>query len=172
MTVQRQTVKFPAQRGNSSVGRARPCQGRGREFESRFPLHFVEKDWASCRNFFDANRGKAAICFRCLASPFNGGTSMCRKAKASGIRGFVVFAVEVEISGRVCQPCCRHRPGGRVVMQRTANPRTPVQFRPRPPMQASIPATAGIFVPAGSGAPCLRARMAKLVDARDLKSLT
>ena len=24
--------------GHSSVGRARPCQGRGREFESRFPL--------------------------------------------------------------------------------------------------------------------------------------
>ena len=24
--------------GNSSVGRARPCQGRGREFESRLPL--------------------------------------------------------------------------------------------------------------------------------------
>ena len=29
------------QSGNSSVGRARPCQGRGREFESRFPLHKV-----------------------------------------------------------------------------------------------------------------------------------
>lgn len=29
--------------------------------------------------------------------------------------------------------CCVIRPGGRVVMQRTANPRTPVQFRPRPP---------------------------------------
>ena len=27
--------------GNSSVGRARPCQGRGREFESRFPLKKV-----------------------------------------------------------------------------------------------------------------------------------
>ena len=26
--------------GNSSVGRARPCQGRGRGFESRFPLFF------------------------------------------------------------------------------------------------------------------------------------
>ena len=26
-------------RGNSSVGRAQPCQGWGREFESRFPLH-------------------------------------------------------------------------------------------------------------------------------------
>ena len=28
--------------GNSSVGRARPCQGRGREFEPRFPLHFLQ----------------------------------------------------------------------------------------------------------------------------------
>ena len=27
--------------GNSSVGRARPCQGRGREFEPRFPLKRV-----------------------------------------------------------------------------------------------------------------------------------
>ena len=26
--------------GNSSVGRARPCQGRGREFEPRLPLSF------------------------------------------------------------------------------------------------------------------------------------
>ena len=30
------------QSGNSSVGRARPCQGRGREFESRFPLQISE----------------------------------------------------------------------------------------------------------------------------------
>ena len=28
--------------GNSSVGRARPCQGRGREFESRLPLRMRE----------------------------------------------------------------------------------------------------------------------------------
>ena len=28
--------------GNSSVGRARPCQGRGRGFESRFPLRFFQ----------------------------------------------------------------------------------------------------------------------------------
>ena len=27
-------------RGNSSVGRAQPCQGWGREFESRFPLKY------------------------------------------------------------------------------------------------------------------------------------
>ena len=29
-----------SQRGNSSAGRAIPCQGIGREFESRFPLHY------------------------------------------------------------------------------------------------------------------------------------
>ena len=34
---------FISKCGNSSVGRARPCQGRGREFESRFPLHTKRK---------------------------------------------------------------------------------------------------------------------------------
>ena len=33
--------------GNSSVGRARPCQGRGREFESRFPLQSLVKSFKS-----------------------------------------------------------------------------------------------------------------------------
>ena len=28
--------------GNSSAGRAQPCQGWGREFESRFPLQDFE----------------------------------------------------------------------------------------------------------------------------------
>ena len=28
--------------GNSSVGRAQPCQGWGREFESRFPLKVLK----------------------------------------------------------------------------------------------------------------------------------
>ena len=40
--------------------------------------------------------------------------------------------------------------GGRVVMQRIANPWTPVRFRPQPPTYAQV---------------------AELVDARDLKSL-
>ena len=31
--------KFLKLCGNSSVGRAQPCQGWGREFEPRFPLH-------------------------------------------------------------------------------------------------------------------------------------
>ena len=29
--------------GNSSVGRAQPCQGWGRGFESRFPLNILDK---------------------------------------------------------------------------------------------------------------------------------
>ena len=83
-------------RGNSSVGRARPCQGRGREFESRFPLQF--------RKTKPRSRGLVFL-----------------KRVLSGLRRLI---------------SCRfpsHRPGGRVVMQRTANPRTPVQFRPWPP---------------------------------------
>ena len=31
-------------RGNSSVGRAQPCQGWGREFESRFPLQKITRN--------------------------------------------------------------------------------------------------------------------------------
>ena len=34
--------------GNSSVGRARPCQGRGREFESRFPLQINSIGSSGC----------------------------------------------------------------------------------------------------------------------------
>src|SRR5690606_36523700 len=47
------------------------------------------------------------------------------------------------------------RPGGRVVMQRTANPRTPVQSRPRPP-DRKAPPRRGFFVgrvPIGAEAP-------------------
>ena len=39
--------RFVKRSGNSSVGRARPCQGRGREFESRFPLNARRCFWSS-----------------------------------------------------------------------------------------------------------------------------
>ena len=35
-----------AARGNSSVGRAQPCQGWGRGFESRFPLSMATRGGA------------------------------------------------------------------------------------------------------------------------------
>ena len=31
--------------GNSSVDRASPCQGEGRGFEPRFPLHIKKEPW-------------------------------------------------------------------------------------------------------------------------------
>ena len=53
------------------------------------------------------------------------------------------------------------RPGGRVVMQRTANPRTPVRFRPWPPLRTRRlllnPPLAGFLLPVrqgGAKAPC------------------
>ncbi len=80
--------------GNSSVGRARPCQGRGREFESRFPLQFVKP------------RVTGVLFFQASGDLFD-----CRRSE--------------------------QWPGGRVVMQRPAKPRTPVRFRPWPPLLLS-----------------------------------
>jgi hypothetical protein len=46
LTLIKKSLKLPSyKRGNSSVGRARPCQGRGREFESRFPLQILKADF-------------------------------------------------------------------------------------------------------------------------------
>ena len=45
----------PSPSGNSSVGRARPCQGRGREFESRFPLQFQR-----CSEVSSERKGRVA----------------------------------------------------------------------------------------------------------------
>ena len=75
-----------------------------------------------------------------------------------------------------------HRPGGRVVMQRPAKPCTPVRFRPRPPHRQRFDSwrkpcrNAGFLVVRGfctcsAPANCAHARVAKLVYARDLKSL-
>ena len=39
--------------GNSSVGRAQPCQGWGREFETRFPLHHKDSArWVKVNQLF------------------------------------------------------------------------------------------------------------------------
>lgn len=60
------------------------------------------------------------------------------------------------------------RLGGRVVMQRTATPCTPVRFRPQPPFFAHVvPARS----PLTTGWLICSARVVKLVDTRDLKSL-
>ena len=56
--------------GNSSVGRAQPCQGWGREFESPFPLHKNKKlrfHGASVRKLYGIAR-KALCSKKCRFS--------------------------------------------------------------------------------------------------------
>jgi hypothetical protein len=68
--------------GNSSVGRARPCQGRGREFESRFPLQFSDMtpgNPGSCVSGARWQSGHAAACKAVYAGsiPTLASTSLC-----------------------------------------------------------------------------------------------
>ena len=65
--------------GNSSVGRARPCQGRGREFESRLPLfdilNYIEEfllNNAQVAELVDAHVSGACVSRRAGSSPVLG----------------------------------------------------------------------------------------------------
>ena len=57
-------VNSPSPSENSSVGRAQPCQGWGREFESRFPLQNFKKRLSKDKRFF------MAVCYSLLAVSF------------------------------------------------------------------------------------------------------
>ena len=65
--------------GNSSVGRARPCQGRGREFESRLPLTFWIKP---IENFLNAQVAE-------LVDAHVSGACAARRAGSSPVLGTV-----------------------------------------------------------------------------------
>ena len=63
--------------GNSSVGRARPCQGRGRGFEPRLPLNILnnqatEKSYAQVAELVDAHVSGACVLRRAGSSPVLG----------------------------------------------------------------------------------------------------
>ena len=127
LTPARQSVICAVPRGNSSVGRARPCQGRGREFESRFPLHV----WFTASNVATNHR---------LARMYNPHRGPSKPySKNLGPPRFCFFrnAQISSVSARGCEARQVTRPGGRVVMQRPAKPRTPVRFRPWPPSGTS-----------------------------------
>ncbi len=47
-------------RGNSSAGRALPCQGKGRGFESRFPLQPTPM-WVRASAYAQGLRGQAEV---------------------------------------------------------------------------------------------------------------
>src|SRR5262245_8464632 len=92
-------------RGNSSVGRARPCQGRGREFESRFPLQFLKS--SSVRTVARWQNGYAAACKAVYAGsiPTLASTFMFFAPVAE-----LVDATDLKSVGRKAMPV-RFRPG-------------------------------------------------------------
>ena len=119
--------------GNSSAGRARPCQGRGREFESRFPLHFFVIP------FLDLSlvSSRRTLCLPPHFVYFRGWVKRC--INTAVCRSHTFMQKNYANGGCVCyssrsQERAR-RLGGRVVMQRTATPLTPVRFRPQPPFR-------------------------------------
>ena len=68
--------------GNSSVGRARPCQGRGREFESRFPLKIFRNIFCPGGGMVDALVSGASVERRAGSSPVLG-TLLLKKGESS-----------------------------------------------------------------------------------------
>ena len=59
--------------GNSSVGRAQPCQGWGRGFESRFSLHrYLSVVYAQVAELVDAHVSGACVSQRAGSSPVLG----------------------------------------------------------------------------------------------------
>ena len=101
--------------GNSSAGRARPCQGRGREFESRFPLqiHLLRRT--------SPKSEKPGISQRVL------GFFICIKIPIQNSR---LRTSNIAQGDKIAS----HWLDGRVVMQRPAKPCTPVRFRVQPPI--------------------------------------
>ena len=77
--------------GNSSVGRARPCQGRGREFESRFPLREEKSRTCSCSSFLkEPNKGSQAQMAE-LVDACVSGAHAARCAGSSPVLGTTLF---------------------------------------------------------------------------------
>jgi hypothetical protein len=126
-------------RGNSSVGRARPCQGRGREFESRFPLQIADEAPVHPGFCFSASRWRDTPGRRTAAMP---GIAPSKKSPAWWQSGHVA--------------ACKAAYAGSIPTQ--ASPSQTRQPSPSFAMRASIRHACS-------------ARMAKSVDARDLKSL-
>jgi hypothetical protein len=131
--------------GNSSVGRARPCQGRGREFESRFPLqiqhHLLDTGFiVMVTEQVLCNRPEGSLEW---SAWMNDRTDGSKKLKWLG---------------------------GRVAMPRTATPFTPVRFRPQPPFLLPVtPGTTDRTSPHQTK-PICDWRLGKLVDTQGVKN--
>ena len=73
--------------GNSSVGRAQPCQGWGREFESRFPLQFYNPPTWWIIFLAGWQSGHAAVCKTADAGSIPTPASSCKIVCPGGETG-------------------------------------------------------------------------------------
>src|SRR5690554_7804431 len=99
--------------GNSSVGRARPCQGRGREFESRFPLHIQLCCSSSTAAPFEAGwqSGHAADCKSVNAGSIPTSASSIKAPQTLRLRGFLLSGFLRTVSAAFSKmPRCESAP--------------------------------------------------------------
>ena len=92
LTTTKQKLKN-LKRGNSSVGRARPCQGRGRGSESRLPLIFWNR-WSSEKFYFkrgDTRSGTSIAQVAELVDAHVSGACVSRRAGSSPVLGTICF---------------------------------------------------------------------------------
>ena len=147
-----EAVRWRAQRGNSSVGRARPCQGRGRGFESLFPLQIFNARVLIARVQTGPARGAllfpGCIC-RAACAGLHSRSMLWNNADRHPAGWQSGYAAD-----------CKSAYAGSI----------PTSASSFDPTRKSRPAPGFLFVPA-LGHHAGAARMAKLVDARDLKSL-
>ena len=87
LTADRCLLENPIQpSGNSSVGRAQPCQGWGREFESRFPLQTPHRSTTACLHRLmvraEWQSGHAAACKAVYAGSIPTSASISSSSRA------------------------------------------------------------------------------------------
>ena len=137
--------------GNSSVGRAQPCQGWGREFESRFPLQILHRTPARPGFFFSGPltrrenpRYNPRSAFHTTARWQSGHAAACKAVYLGSIPGLASTFPFAELPSAV-SPSARRRSALRCAR----NSRRLECWVNR----------------------LVHARVVKLVDTRDLKSL-
>ena len=125
LTVTEEWVNCIASRGNSSVGRAQPCQGWGREFESRFPLQ-ISGNPAASRGVFvigslrvfraEWQSGYAADCKSVYLGSIPGSASIFQRKALFARMAKLVDAADLKSAGHCDRAGSSPAPGTNSVM--------------------------------------------------------
>ena len=142
MTVDCQSIKWQiAICGNSSVGRAQPCQGWGRQFESGFPLQTGDME---PRLYAGAFLSARRVCLYPLAGWQSGYAAACKAVDAGSIpaSASIFFSTSIISHCRIPLRCLARV--AKLVDARDLKSlgftAVPVRFRPRAPIFLSLTA--------------------------------